>query len=103
MRNMKEHVVWAVTADKSVVCLGILEDVETGEFFPVHGTYAFVSGAMVRYKGDGNYTNEEGVAIAEAGAALRSSLGFPYWSTLASAHDPLKANTLKEAVQQRLS
>jgi hypothetical protein len=102
MRNMKEHVVWAVTSDKSVVCLGILEDVETGEFFPVHGSYAAVGAAKVRYKEDGNYTAAEGVAIAEAGAALRSSLG-SFWFTLASAHDPLKASTLKEAVRERLS
>ncbi len=102
MRSMKEHVVWAVTADKSVVCLGILEDVETGEFLPVHGSYAAVGGARVRYKEDGNYTPEEGAAIADAGAALRSSLWI-YWSTLADAHEPLKFNTLKEAVRARLS
>ncbi len=102
MRNMKEHVVWAVTADKSVVCLGILEDVETGEFFPVHGSYAGIGGAKVRYKEDGTYSHEEGQAIADAGAALRNSLGW-YWSSLASVHDPLKASTLKEAVRERLS
>lgn len=102
MGNMKEHIIWAVTADKSVVCLGILEDVESGEFFPVHGSYAAVGDARVRYKGDGNYTKDEGAAIAEAGAALRSSLG-SYWSTLASVHDPLKASSLKEAVRLRLS
>jgi len=102
MRSMKEHIVWGVASDKSVVCLGILEDVETGEFFPVHGSYAGTPAGRVRYKEDGNYSKEEGAAIAGAGAALQSSLWI-YWSTLADAHEPLKFNTLKEAVRARLS
>ena len=96
MRNMKEHLVWAVTADNSIVCLGILEDVETGEFFPVHSTYADVG-----YKADGNYSTEEESAIQDAGAEMRRYLG-GYWSTLAAVRDPLRAGTLREAVQMRL-
>ncbi len=63
---------------------------------------AFIRGAKVRYKEDGNYSKEEGAAIAEAGAALRSSLWI-YWSTLADAIKPLTFYTLKEAVRARLS
>ena len=102
MRSMKEHVVWGIRSDKSVVCVGVLEDIETGEFFPVHGSYAAIGATKVRYKEDGNYSKEESAKIAEAGAAVRSSLWI-YWSTLADALEPLKFNTLKEAVRARLS
>jgi len=101
MRNMKEHIVWA-TKDGFVVCVGILEDVDNGGFFPVHYVPAVVGGARFHYKEDAIYSKEEGEAIAEAGAVMRSTLGL-YWSTLASVHDPLKASTLKEAVRIRLS
>jgi len=102
MRSMKEHIVWATTRDEVVVCVAILEDVDAGEFFPVHFVPAFVGAAEVHYNYDGNYSEEEGEAIANAGAVMRRSLG-SYWSTLASVDDPLKANSLKEAVRKRLS
>ena len=102
MRSMKEHIVWGVTSNKSMVCVGVLEDIETGEFFPVQGSYAATRTGRVHYKEDGEYSLEEGKAIADAGAAVRSSLWI-YWSTLADAHELLKFNTLKEAVRARLS
>ena len=102
MRTMREHIVWGVTRDKLAVCLGILEDIESGEFFPVQGSYAATRGRKVHYKEDGRYSKAEGKAIADAGAAVRRDLWI-YWSTLGAARKPLKFNTLKEAVRARLS